>query len=148
MGDLPRMAIQVDEHAGVAAPEGLGARSRDRRAGPFGLLEDGIHLRGRADVVGERDAAPSARIVDRAVLRERVAAPQCHDHAAGREERDPVGRVGGASPAEGLVEGAGAPEVGDAEGDQAQPLFHRPPFGSRGPGRIRTRDTRVKSPLL
>ena len=93
VGDLPRMAVGVDEDAGVAAPERLGAVAWDRGARRLGLGDDRIDLGGRADVVRQRDAAPAARVLDAAVLRQLIAAPERDDHPLPPGRRsDVVGR--------------------------------------------------------
>src|ERR687891_2264714 len=115
------MSIGVEEDARVAAPERLGAAPADRRARRLGLREYSIDLGGRADVVGERDPAPAAGILDGRVLREAAAVPERDDRPSRPEEDDVVLRGGAARPAEGLVEAARPGEVADAEGDQAQP---------------------------
>ena len=135
MGDLPRVPVRVDEHAGVAAPERRASGPGDRRAGAPGLREHGVDLLRRADVVGERDAAPAAAVLDAAVLGELAPAPQREHTAADLEERDVVPVVRGA-PAERLVEGPRARHVRDAERDEAQALLHRGMMTrARGAGR-------------
>src|SRR5207253_9465687 len=124
VGDLPRMTVRVDEDAGIAAPEGLAAFAGDPRAGGPSFPEHRVDLLGRARVVRRRDAAPAAAVLDAAVGRELVPAPEGEHAAAGLEEHDAHFRVGVAVPAERLVEGAGATEIGDAERDQADPLLH------------------------
>ena len=79
---------------------------------------------GERDVVGERDAAPAAAVVDAAVARELLARPERDDHAAGLEEDDVVLGRGTRAPAERLVERPRAREIGDAERDEADALLH------------------------
>src|SRR5215210_8779683 len=102
------MSIGVDEDAGVAAPERLRPGSADPCARDLRLGDYGIDLRRRADIVGERDPAPPSRVVDRAVLGERLAAPERDDEAARLEEDDVVVRSRLRLPPERLVERAGA----------------------------------------
>src|SRR5205085_5357534 len=120
----PRVALGVDERGGVAAPEGRRRLPRDPRSGRTSLLDDRVDLVLRPGVVRERDAAPPTAVGDAAVLRELVAPPERDDHPAGLEEDDVVVRLGPRRPAERLVEPPSATEVGDAEGDQAEPLVH------------------------
>ena len=72
----------------------------------------------------QRDAAPAARVLDAAVLRELIAAPERHDHPSRLEEDDVVVRLGAGRPAERLVEGARPGEIADAERDEAEALLH------------------------
>src|SRR5436190_2961665 len=101
--DLPGMPVGIDEQARVAAPEGRGAGSRDPCARCAGLVQERVHVRGRADVVGERHPAPTAAVDDGTVLCELIACPEAEDHAARLEEHDAVLGLGVASPAERLV---------------------------------------------
>src|SRR5262249_10206883 len=122
--DLPRMAVRVEEHAAVAAVEGLAGLAGDRRAGRAGALHERVHLGWGAEGPGERDAAEAGAERDLAVVRQRLAAPEPEDHPAGGEEHD-VGRgVVGRAPTERLVERTGPREVRDAEGDEADALLH------------------------
>src|SRR3954449_1221824 len=57
VGDLPPVPVGIDEDAGVAAPEGLSARSRYLGAGGAGLLQHLVDLLGGAGVVGGGDPA-------------------------------------------------------------------------------------------
>lgn len=117
VGDLPRMAIGIDEDPGVPAPEGGATLTADPRPGGCRLLQDPVHLGRRPDVVRQGHAAPTTAIVDGAVLGERLTAPEGEDHAARLEEHHlTVGRL--APPAQGLVEGAGPAGVGHAQGDE------------------------------
>src|SRR4029453_6671911 len=75
VGDLPGVAVGVDEHARVAAPGGLGAGAGDAGAGRPGLGEHGVDLGGGADGVGQRHAAPAAAAPDAAVAGAPLAAP-------------------------------------------------------------------------
>jgi hypothetical protein len=50
--------------------------------------------------------------------------PQSEDHSSGLEEADLVIGLLGARPAERLVERSSPAEVGDAQGDQTDALFH------------------------
>ena len=75
MSDLPWMTVGIDEHARVAAPEGPGSGTRDRRPGGPSLIQDGIDLFGGLDVVGKGDAAPTAAILHAAVGGEVRPAP-------------------------------------------------------------------------
>ena len=118
VGDLPRVAVRVHEHAAVAAPEGLAGLARNRRAGRACLLDHAVDLRRRARVVGQRDAAPAARVLHAGVLGQLVAPPERDDHAAGLEEHHVVGRRRVRRPAERLVELSRAREIAHAEGDQ------------------------------
>ena len=81
MGNLPGMAVGVDEDARVAAPERRGAGAGDRGARLAGLGEDGIDLLGGADVVGERHAAPAAAVGDTRCRRRACPVPQGDDEA-------------------------------------------------------------------
>src|SRR4051794_18863077 len=112
------MALGIDEDPGVAPVERVSRLAADLGAGPPSLLDHRIDLAGRADVVGERHAAPAARVLDAAVLGELVSAPQREDETAGLEEDDVVAGLRARLPAERLVEGARPLEVADAEGDQ------------------------------
>src|SRR6185503_2269142 len=98
----------------------------------------------RAAVVGERDATPAAGVLDPAVLGELVSAPERDDHAARLEEDDVVRGRGARLPAERLVEGAGAGEVGNAEGDETEPLLHQAEL--RRWARYSRRSARVRTP--
>ena len=117
------MAVGVDEDARVAAPEGRRAGSGDRRTRALRLRDDGVHLLLRARVVGERDAAPAARVLDAAVLGELIATSERDDHPARLEEDDVIGGRGAGRPTERLVEGAGALKVRDAERNAREPLL-------------------------
>ena len=124
VGDLPRVAVGIAEDARVPAPERLAAGTRDRAAGGPRALEHRVDLAGRADEMRERHAAPAARVlVDSAVGRELAAAPEGEHHASGLEEGDVAVRRG-ALPAEPGVEVHRAAQVGHAERDQADALFH------------------------
>ena len=126
MGHLPHVTIGVGEGARVAAPVGACGRTGDRRAGAFGLGQNGVNFLGRPDIM--RQFYPG-----RAVTTER--GPQAEDHAAGLEKRDLVIRLLSAPPAECLVEGSGAGQVLYAEGHQADPLFHGAKYGAPLGGR-------------
>src|SRR5581483_2034503 len=123
--DLPGVAVGVDEDARVPAPEGLCAVARDRRPSGLRLGDHGVDLGRGADVVGERDPAPAAVVLDSAVLRELGTIPQRDDEATGLEEDHAIVGSRVRLPAERLVERAGAGEVADAEGDQADALLHQ-----------------------
>jgi hypothetical protein len=73
--------------------------------------------------VGECDTSEtiSAGVVDARVLRELVTAPQDNPDAARLEEDRLLDLL--SSPAKLLVELPCAPDVGDAQGHQAQPLL-------------------------
>ena len=124
VGDLPGMALGIDEDRRIAAPERLAGLARDLRAGRAGLLDHLVDLGGRAGVVGERDPAPAAAVGDSAVVGEPLTVPERDDHAAGLEERDVVAGGGSGRPAEGLVERPRPVEVADAERDEAEALVH------------------------
>src|SRR5215203_774299 len=142
--NLPWMAVGIDEDSRVAAPEGLRPCAWNVRAGRAGLLDDGVDLLRRAAVVGERDAAPAAGVLDAAVRRELFAAPERHDHAARLEEDDVVRGGGARLPAERLVERAGAGEVRNAKGDEAEALLHQAELCWRA--RYSRRSARVRTP--
>jgi len=74
--------------------------------------------------VCKRDASPTAAVCDDAVFRELRPVPERHNQSAGLEEDHVVVGPGAARPAERLVERPRAPEIGDAEGDQADALLH------------------------
>src|SRR5262245_26615702 len=76
VGDLPGVAVGIDDDAVVAAPERLGAGPGNPPAGLLGECEERIDGCGRGHVVGERHAAPAAAVGDLAVLRELLAGPQ------------------------------------------------------------------------
>src|SRR2546429_2276654 len=124
VSDLPGMTVRVDEDARVAAPERLRPAPRDRRAGGLCFGQNRVDLSRRTGVVRKRDPAPAAGVLDDRVLRELVAPPERHDHAAGLEEDDVVRRGRARLPAKRLVETASALEVADAECDEAQTLVH------------------------
>src|SRR4029079_19261245 len=88
--DLPAVAVGSDEDARITAPERLRTCAGDLRPGAACLRDHGIDLLRRAAVVGQRDAAPPAGVLDAAVLRKLVAAPQRDDHGARLEEDDVV----------------------------------------------------------
>ena len=77
--------------------------------------------------MGELDAR-------RAVAAER--GPEAEGHPAGLEEADLVVGLLGAAPAERLVEGAGAGEVGHAEGHQTDALVHGDTIAGRVVARL------------
>src|SRR5947208_16220617 len=97
------MAVEVEEHPGIAAVERLAAGAGDRSAGGFCLRQHRVDLFCRARVVRERDPAPAAAVLDSRVLRHLLTAPERDDHAAGLEEDDVVVRPR-RPPAERLVE--------------------------------------------
>src|SRR5581483_4534257 len=107
------------------APEGRRAPADDRAAGRLGLGEHRVDLLRRAGVVGERDRAPAARVLDDRVLRELLAAPERDHDPAALEEDDVVRRLRARPPAERLVERPRASEVAHAEHDEAETLLHR-----------------------
>src|ERR1700709_1937560 len=76
VGDLPGMAIGIDEDPAVAAPEGLGRLTADRRAGAPRLLDRRVHLRRRVEVERQGDAAPATAVGDRAVLGQAGPVPE------------------------------------------------------------------------
>src|SRR5262245_30616132 len=117
VGDLPGVAIGVEEDRAVAAPEGLGRLATDRRAGGAGLLDRGVDRIRRADVERQRDAAPAATILDAAVLGKSGAVPERDDHATGLEKDDIVAGLGARRPAERLVEAARPAQIRHAERD-------------------------------
>src|SRR3954462_1046622 len=125
VGDLPRVTLRVEEHGRVAAPERLRRLAADRGARPAGLVDDRVDLPRRAHVVRERDAAPAAPVLDRAVLRQERAIPERDDDAVRLEEDDVVVGPGASLPPERLVERARVLQVAHPEGDQAEPLLHR-----------------------
>src|SRR4051794_29662533 len=125
--DLPRVAVEVAEDAGVAPVEGLGRLARDRRAVPARLAYHVLDLLARADVVGERDAAPARAVAgDPAVRRELVPPPENDDDAVCPEESG-VLDVERNRPPERLVERLRPRVVGDAERDQRDALLHATP---------------------
>src|SRR2546426_10323779 len=107
------MAVGVGEDAGVPAPERLAAWTRDRPSRPLGLIEDGVDLGWRAHVVGERNPSPAAGVLDAAVLRELVAAPERDDEPARLEEDDVVAGRRMRGPAEHLGERPRPAEITD-----------------------------------
>ena len=60
MGDLPGMPVRIGEDAGVAAPERLGSRTSDLRAGGRRRSQDRVDLVRGPNVVRKRDATPAA----------------------------------------------------------------------------------------
>lgn len=56
VGDLPRVAVRVDEDARVATPDGGRSGTTDGGARCLRVGEDQVDFRWRGDVVGERDA--------------------------------------------------------------------------------------------
>jgi hypothetical protein len=110
------VSVGVDEDGRVAAPERLGRLAADGRACRARFLDDGVDLLRRARVVGGRDAAPAAVVLDSRIFRELVAVPQCDDRAGPLEERDVLRFVIVVGlPAEGAVERDRSLQVGDAE---------------------------------
>src|SRR5689334_20096632 len=126
VGDLPGMAVGVEEDGAVAAPERLGWLAPDPRSGSPGLRRDLVDLLAGADVDGEGDAAPSGAVLDAAVLGQPLAVPERNDPLAGLEEDDVVLGGGVGCPAERLVELPRPRQVGDSERNQVDPLLHRP----------------------
>src|SRR5436853_5988078 len=124
VGDLPRVAVGIDEDAAVPAPEGLGRLASDRRPGGTGLLDHLVDLGWGSKVERERRPAPAAGVLDAAVLRQPCSVPERDHHVAGLKEDDVVLWGGVRLPAQGFIEGAGALEIGDAEGDEADALLH------------------------
>src|SRR4051794_37385320 len=122
VGHLPRVPVGVEEEPRVAAPERRCALAADPPPGGARLLDHGVDLGRRADVVGERHAAPAAAVLDHAVLGKSGAVPERDHQSAGLEEHDVVGRRGAAGPAEALVERPRAGEVADAERYEADAL--------------------------
>ena len=118
------MAVRVAEAAGVAAVEGLpgGLRDLGPRGGRVG--QQCVDLGPRPEVVRQDDAIEAARaaIGHAAVLGELGPPPQDHGHAPGLEEDGLLALL--AAPAQAFVERPGAADVGDAERDQADALFH------------------------
>src|SRR5918993_4421785 len=123
---LPSVAVRISEVSGIAAPEGVSGGFEDPRPGRGRLGEHGIHLLARAGAVGEGDAVEALAVVCYlGVLRQEVARVERQDGAADLEEDD-LGVVVAAPPAQAvLVEAPRSLEVGDAERDHAEPLFHR-----------------------
>src|SRR5439155_9277297 len=121
--DLPRVTVRIDEDAGVAAPEGRRALARDPGARGACLRENGVDLLGRADIVGQRHAAPAPAVVHSGVLSESVTAPEGNDRPAGLEENDVLG-IRSDLPAEALVKRARTGQIGDTDRDRREALLH------------------------
>src|SRR4051794_21764616 len=139
VGDLPHVAVEVAEGAGVPAVERRRRRAADLGAVGPRLVDDPVDLRVGADVVRERDAAPAGAVVvaDAHVGGQLVARPQDEDDAVGLEERGLLD-VHRRRPPDRLVERLGAGVVGDAEGDEGDALLHggeAMPRASAGLGR-------------
>ena len=124
VGDLPRVALGVDHHRGVAAPEGLLGLATDRGARRACLLGGRVDLLARAEVQRQRDPAPAGRVLHATVRGELGAVPEREHHVARLEEDDVVAGLGSGLPAERLVEAARAGELARAESDRIYPLFH------------------------
>src|SRR5437879_11597588 len=75
VGNLPRVTVRVDEHAGIAAPRGGRAGAADGGAGRLRVGENRVDLGGGGDVVGQRAATPACTITTPALVRKVVAAP-------------------------------------------------------------------------
>jgi hypothetical protein len=114
VGHFPDIPVRVGKGPGRASPFGSGGCTHDRCAGPFGGHQHSADLLGRADVVGQFDAG-------RSMTAERC--PQTQHHPASLKEADLVVWLVGAAPTQRLVEPAGAAEVGDAEGHEADALL-------------------------
>jgi len=69
-------------------------------------------------------AASTRRVLDAAVLGQPGPVPERQHHVAGLEEDDVVAGLGPGRPSQSFVEGPGPLQVGDAEGDDADPLLH------------------------
>src|SRR6266540_1708734 len=124
--DLPGMAVGVGERARVAAPEGLAHLAGDARSRAARLLHHPVDLGRRADVVRKGDTAESAPVLDTAVGRELLPAPERENHPARLKEDDVVLGTRIRVPAEPLVEPPRPREIVNAERDQADPLLHPP----------------------
>ena len=124
VGDLPGMAVGVDEDARVAAPERRPRFPADRRPRGAGLGDDGVDLGWPPGVVGQGHAAPTPGVLHGGVLGEPGAVPQRHDHARRLEEHDVVVGASVAVPAQRLVEGACPSQIGDSQSDHADALVH------------------------
>ena len=118
---------RVDDDGAVATPERLRRLPTDPCAGRPRLVGNRVHLLRGREVDGERHATPSTGILDMAVLGQRRAAPQRHDHVARLEEYDIVVRFGVRLPSEGFIEAARPVEVGDSQRDHVDPLLHDAP---------------------
>src|SRR4051812_21489756 len=64
VGDLPGVAVRIQEERAVAAPERLPRLAADRATRRAGLLDHRVDLLGRAEVARERDASPAPGIGD------------------------------------------------------------------------------------
>ena len=121
---LPGVTIGVDEHTGVAAPEGLGRFPTDRGTGEPRLLDHCIDLALIPHVVGEGDTTPSTLVLDDAVFRERPAIPQSDDHPGHLKEDNVVRGTWTFLPTQVPVERSGQLEVANSEGDETETLLH------------------------
>jgi hypothetical protein len=100
VGDLPRVAVRVDEHGAVAAPERLRRLAPDPRARGPRLLGDLVDLARRAEVERKRDPAPAPGVLDAAVVgelrpvpeRERRSSHRCFTPMHARARIDSRGR--------------------------------------------------------
>ena len=76
MSHLPGMAVEVKEHAGVAAVESLRRLASDFRPVRARLLDDLVNLLVRPNIVSEGHTTPTCTVIgDASVLREFVACP-------------------------------------------------------------------------
>src|SRR5436190_7438108 len=122
--DLPRMAVEVAEDAGVTAVERLGRFAGDRSAAPARVLDRVVDLLSRADVVRKRDAAPACAVVgDSRVCGQLRPLPQRDDDAVRLVERR-ILNLERRRPAERTVKRLCPFVVGDAERDQGDALLH------------------------
>ena len=160
--DVDRAVLARSSRRGCWRPPTGGRRDRGRRPSsrprtsprprgrssrpPLCLGEDGVDLGGEPHVVGERDAAPAAQsstVLSVASSPRLQSARPCR--LPGRTRR-PEPRCRSRIPAEALVEGACGGDVGDAEGDQADSLFHAVDVTPRGARRPVTRPARRGRP--
>ena len=87
------------------------------------LLQHGVDLGGGGDVVGHRDAAPAARVLDGAVSGQFLPPHNATIIPPAWKNTTSL-RVVTARPAQRFVEGTGPGEIMDAERDEGESLFH------------------------
>src|SRR3954451_2829484 len=124
VSDLPRMAVEVAERAGVSAVERLRRFASYLRTVRARLLDDLVHLLARPNVVREDDAAPACAVIRDAGVRGQLLAGPQHDDGAVRVEEGGLLDIERDRPPQCFVESFRACIVRDPERDEADPLLH------------------------